>query len=289
MNSLSEELYYQHIFLQRNEKIKRQKIKVVEQKIKKKRKKVERLKLEFKDSMKIEKWLHFAELLKANFSKIKSGVAEIELKNYYENGFPTVKILLDKEKNSQENIEYYFKKHRKSKAGKKKIAKQIIVTRKEIEELEKEVFELEEKEIFLENKREKRQKFKKISKYKKILIDSSWEIYIGRTAKENDELTTKLAKNHDWWFHTRIFRGTHILLRNLNKNELPDKLKLLCCRLAAYYSKAKKSSNVPVDYTQIRYVCKPRKSVPGFVTYKNQKTLYVEPLSMRDAVKTINN
>jgi len=97
-----------------------------------------------------------------------------------------------------------------------------------------------------------------------------------------------LAKPDDWWFHTRIYRGTHIILRNYKRKELPETLKILCCRLAAYFSKAKKSSNIPVDYTQIRYVRKPRGSVAGYVTYKNQKTLYVDPLSMRETIKEID-
>ena len=135
---------------------------------------------------------------------------------------------------------------------------------------------------------QKKKKFKAQSGYKKLIIDENWKIYIGRTSKENDQLTTRIAKPHDWWFHTRIFRGTHVILRNLNKKELPDNLKHLCCRLAAYYSKAKKSSNVPVDYTQIRYVRKPHGSAVGYVTYTNQKTLFVDPISMRDAAKVIN-
>ncbi len=114
-------------------------------------------------------------------------------------------------------------------------------------------------------------------------VDENWEIIIGRTSRENDLLTTRFAKPHDWWFHTRIFRGTHIILRNLDKKELPENLKIICSRLAAYFSKAKKSSNVPVDYTQIRFVRKPKGSPTGYVVYTNQKTLFVDPLSMREA------
>jgi predicted ribosome quality control (RQC) complex YloA/Tae2 family protein len=110
---------------------------------------------------------------------------------------------------------------------------------------------------------------------------------VGRTSRENDELTTRYAKAPDLWFHTRVFRGTHVILRNFAKQDVPDWLIVLCCRIAAYYSKAKKSSNVPVDFTEIRYVRKPRGSVAGYVTYTNQKTLYVDPLSFRDAVQML--
>ncbi len=79
-----------------------------------------------------------------------------------------------------------------------------------------------------------------------------------------------------------------MILRNYKKKELPDQLKLICCQLAAYFSKAKKSTNVPVDYTEVRHVRKPRKSPPGYVIYTDQKTLYVDPISMREAVLKVN-
>ncbi|NQT65006.1 MAG: DUF814 domain-containing protein, partial [FCB group bacterium] len=184
-------------------------------------------------------------------------------------------------KSAKQNIEHYFKKYRKARDGKTKIQKQINIAQNEIEVLESDIFELEETDVFFSNQ-EKSKKKKTLKKgYKKIAIDENWEIYIGRTSKENDTLTTRFAKPHDWWFHTRVFRGTHIILRNYKKKELPNKLRLLCSQLAAYYSKAKKSTNVPVDHTQIRYVRKPRGSAPGYVVYTNQKTLFVDPLSIR--------
>lgn len=289
MNAAFEKLYYNGIFKKRNDQLRRQKIAVISKKIKQKQRKIEKLRKELGNAKKEEKWKQYAELLKANFDKIKSGMEIIKLQNYYEEGFPEIEIKLDKTKHPKQNVEFYFKKYRKARDGKIKIAEQIDKTNNEVELLEKEIFEIEEIEfILVDEKQQKKKKFKAQSGYKKLTIDKNWEIYIGRTSKENDQLTTRFAKPHDWWFHTRIFRGTHVILRNLNKKELSDNLKLLCCRLAAYYSKAKKSSNVPVDYTQVRYVRKPHGSAVGYVTYINQKTLYVDPISMRNAVKFIS-
>jgi len=281
MNPLFEELYFNWIFKARNERIKSEKIKQINKKIKKKTKKIEKQKKELIVANKEEKWKQQAELLKANFASIKKGMQLIVLQNYYEDDFPEIEITLDQEKSAKQNIEYYFKKYRKARDGKTEIQKQIKIAQNEIEILEKEIFELEETDvIFSKQEKYKRKKTQKAG-YKKIAIDENWEIYIGRTSKENDTLTTRFAKPHDWWFHTRIFKGTHVILRNYNKKELPNKLKLLCSQLAAYYSKAKKSTNVPVDHTQIRYVRKPRGSDPGYVIYTNQKTLFVDPLSIR--------
>jgi predicted ribosome quality control (RQC) complex YloA/Tae2 family protein len=287
MNSVFAELY-KRIFVERNERIQRSKISQISKKIKQKTRKLSKLETELTQSDAEESWQQQAELLKASFSSLKPGMESIKLVNYYEEDFPEIKIKLDVSKSAQQNIEYYFKKYRKARDGKVKIAEQIEITNLEIDDLEREITEIEETEFFLKKVPDKKSKDTSQKQHlKKLKIDENWEILIGRTSKENDWLTTRLAKPNDWWFHTRIFRGTHIILRNLAKKELPGNLKLLCCRLAAYYSKAKKSTNVPVDFTQVRYVRKPRGAAVGFVTYTNQKTLYVDPLSMRDAIVSL--
>lgn len=287
MNPLFEELYYNWIFKSRNERIRKNKTKQIKKQIKKMNKKIDKQQQELATANKEMLWKQRAELLKANFTKVHKGMKSIILQNYYQEDFPNIEIKLNSEKDAKQNIEYYFKKYRKARDGKGIIKKQIKITQNKIEDLEREIFDLEDTEIFF-GKQDKQNKRKRSRPgYKKIKIDKDWEIFIGRTSKENDVLTTKFAKPHDWWFHTRIFKGTHVILRNYNKKELPHKLRLLCSQLAAYYSKAKKSSNVPVDHTQIRYVTKPHGSEPGFVIYKNQKTLFIDPLSIRDVAEKL--
>jgi len=289
VNSLFEEFYYQHILQNKITKIKSQKISVIQKQIKKKKRKIAKLETELLVAKDEEKWRQLAELLKANFSKIKKGAKSILLKNYYAISFPEIEIAIFTDKNAQQNIDYYFKKYRKARDGKLKITQQIQITQNEILELKREIFDIEESDIPSLSSSNSKIVKKQKKNYKKIWINEDWEIFIGRTSSENDLLTTKLAKPHDWWFHTRIFRGTHIILRNYKKQDLPENLKQICCRLAAYFSKAKKSSNVPVDFTQIRYVRKPKGSPAGYVIYQNQKTIYVDPISMREAIKIIDN
>ena len=289
INSLFEELYFNWIYKNKIARLKQKEISLTSKKISRKQKKIYKLEQELADTEREEKWKQQAELLKANFDKIKPGMGEITLIDYYQEDLPEIEIILQKDKNARQNIEFYFKKFRKARDGKTKIKQQIELTENEIRLLKKEIEEIREKEDFIIRKEEKiSKKISEITKCRKLVINENWEILIGRSNKENDLLTTKIAKHYDWWFHTRIFHGTHLILRNFKKKELPDNLKLICCRLAAYYSKAKKSSNVPVDYTQIRYVRKPRKSPPGFVTYINQKTLFVDPLSIRDAKSVLS-
>ena len=282
INLFFEHLYYDGILKRRNEKLKQKKINHLEKQIRKKQKKLKKLKIELADAEEENIWKQKAELLKASFDKIKKGMNSIKLKNYFLEGFPEIEIVLFSEKNAQQNINYYFKKYKKAKNGKKIIARQIAKTENEIEIIKREIQKIDEDFIIEEKSKTKETKREEI-KLKKLKVDENWEIIIGRTSRENDLLTTRFAKPHDWWFHTRIFRGTHVILRNFAKKELPENLKIICSRLAAYFSKAKKSSNVPVDYTQIRFVRKPKGSPTGYVVYTNQKTLFVDPLSMREA------
>ena len=110
-------------------------------------------------------------------------------------------------------------------------------------------------------------------------------VLVGKNNKQNDYLTCKLAQNSDIWFHTKDIHGSHVILKNskasskldVNDTSIPDSVLYKCASLAAYFSRAKFSQNVPVDYTFIKYVKKPNGANLGFVTYTNNKTLYVNP------------
>lgn len=122
----------------------------------------------------------------------------------------------------------------------------------------------------------------------KFLIDG-YTALIGKNNKQNDYLTCKIAQNSDIWFHTKDIHGSHVVLKlereekslpeklDITKTIVPESVLYKCAALAAYYSKAKMSQNVPVDYTYIKYVKKPNGAKPGMVIYTNNKTLYVNP------------
>ncbi|MBM4400082.1 MAG: DUF814 domain-containing protein, partial [Candidatus Cloacimonetes bacterium] len=204
----------------------------------------------------------------------------------------SISIPLFKEKSPQENLNFYLKKYRKAKQGKEKLASQIKQTYEEISQI-KSILVMFESNIWQDLITQDADVFQTTSHLKKadnlfrLPVNKDWEIVIGRKATENDFISTQLGKPNDWWFHTRIYRGSHILLRNYHKLELPPPLCELCCRLAAWFSKARNSSNVPVDYTQIRFVRKPRKSAPGYVTYSSHKTIFAEPLEPAAAKEVI--
>jgi predicted ribosome quality control (RQC) complex YloA/Tae2 family protein len=285
-NDFLENYYYHYLFTNETEQKRKQLLQNLKKEIEKKQKKIAKLKIELNDAEKVDKWKHDAELLKSKLHIIKPGATEISVIDYYQPDMRSITIPVQQKLSPQENLNYYFKKYRKARDGKEKISKQIELTEMEIDELEKEEFEIQELEWqdFSQENDVKKKKQNQIKRLKNLKWCDDWEILIGRTSKENDFLTTKLAQPHDLWFHTRVFRGTHVILRNFNKKAVSENLIRICTGLAAYYSKAKFSENVPVDYTEIRFVRKPRGSAPGFVTYSNQKTVFVNPLDSRKAL-----
>ena len=245
----------------------------------------------------------YGELITANLYKLdKQNVDMVQLENYYDNN-NLINIPLDKKYTPQINAKRYFKKYNKLKTALNIVKAQKEETINDLNYLESIIYELENstdladlQEIFEEISESdifKTKLTRKIKKTKKkgnssnkkqhftfnpikINIDD-YTVYIGRNNKENDYLTTKLAKKNDIWFHTKDIHGSHVILRIENNQDVPDNIIYECAQIAAYHSKAKNSSNVPVDYCRIGFVKKPNGSKPGMVIYSNNKTLYVNP------------
>ena len=104
-----------------------------------------------------------------------------------------------------------------------------------------------------------------------------FRVLVGKNNKQNDLLTMKLAKNSDLWFHTKDIHGSHVILCYEYGREFSDEAITYAATLAAKYSKASESSQVPVDYTLVKYVKKPSGAAPGKVIYTNQTTVYINP------------
>ena len=288
--------YYIHnkVLTAEFERYKKRLVNQIEVQIARKERKISKLEVELSESDKFEVYKKYGELLKYNIHLIRKGMEEVEVTDFFDVEYSPIVIPISAEVSPQENVSNYFKKYRKGLRGQELIAEQIEKTKEEVEELQSEIFDIEEIELieYLNHTVRKSTKStsiqKKRERFKRLTISPDWEILIGKTSRENDELTCRVAKPTDWWFHSRVFQGSHVVLRNYKKQEPNYELIMLCSRLAGYYSKAKNSSNVPVDYTQIRYVTKPHGSPPGYVIYKNQKTVFVTPMSLREAVAQIN-
>ncbi len=269
--------------------------------LKKYEKRLENIDSKLEQCKNMDKYKLYGELLTANLYKIPSyNVSSIKLENYYDNN-NLIKIQLDKKYSPQNNANRFYKKYTKLKNTLEIVSRQKYDTKEDIKYIESIVYELDncknisdvqeiydeisENDIFKLNKRNTKQKnSSKPKKYTsnkyasfnpiKYIIDG-YTIYVGRNNKENDYLTNKFANKNDLWFHTKNIHGSHVILKSLPNEVFSKNIIIEAAKLAAKHSKAKNSSNVPVDYCLVQYVKKVPGNKPGLVIYRNNKTIYV--------------
>ncbi|HLR62177.1 MAG TPA: NFACT RNA binding domain-containing protein [Lentibacillus sp.] len=229
------------------------------------------------------------ELLTANMHQVKQGDAEVNVIDYYDPDQNEMTIELNPNKTPSENAQNFFKTYQKLKTSKEKVQKEMKKANKEITYLEQLLQQIDAAreadigEIRDELREEgylKRQKQRKNKKKapkpspEKFMASDGTVILVGKNNKQNEYLTMKLANRDDIWLHTKDIPGSHVIIRS---KEPSDDTLLEAARLAAFFSKSHQSSSVPVDYTKVRHVRKPNGAKPGYVTYDNQKTLFVTP------------
>ena len=252
----------------------------------------------------MDKYKLYGELITANLYQIPNkNMNSVEVQNYYDN-CSLIKIPLDNKYYPSINAKRYFKKYSKLKNALEIVTIQKKETLDDMSYIESVVYELDsaltiedlqdifeeisESDIFKtvlskksDNKKNKVKKSKSMTKNKFAKFNpltytiDGYVIYVGRNNKENDVLTTKFAKPNDLWFHTKDIHGSHVILKVTPGENIPQEIILEAARLAAKHSKARLSSNVPVDYCFISNVKKPNGSKPGMVIYKNNKTILV--------------
>lgn len=247
----------------------------------------------------------YGELITANLYRIPHvNTDTLTLENYYDHN-NLITIPLDKRYSPSYNAKLFFKKYTKLKNALIVVGEQKEETIKDLNYIESVIYELEacssieditnifeeisESSVFKERtdkyKEKKNPKIKKskLTKNKYVHFNpikytiENYTFLVGRNNMENDYLTLKYAKKTDLWFHTKDIHGSHCILV-LDSHSTPnDDILLKCAEIAAYHSKAKNSSNVPVDICEVKYVKKPNGAKPGMVIYKHHRTLHVTP------------
>jgi predicted ribosome quality control (RQC) complex YloA/Tae2 family protein len=243
-----------------------------------------------------EKLRLYGELLTANLFRLEQGSTEVALENYNLEGCPLVVIPLDPQLTPSENCQAYFKKYGKVKKTRLAVGARAKQVREELDYLEgvKTALEQAEDPDELEEIRQElvaqgylktpppRKGAKKAKKERHIPRPYSFhssdgfQLFVGKNNRQNDYLTLKMARDEDIWLHTREIPGAHVIIRTEGKEAPPATLEE-AAGLAAFFSKARGSKKVPVDYTLKKHVHKPRGARPGMVIYENQKTIMAVP------------
>ena len=261
-------------------------IRRVENELEKNRKKLGKQEEELLATENAEEFRQKGELLTTFLHQVPNDQDQVELDNYYTG--EKIIIALDKALTPNQNAQRYFKRYQKLKEAVKHLTSLIEETRTTILYLESvetalaqasltEIAEIREELIqtgFIRRRqREKIQKRQKPEKY--LATDGQTIILVGRNNLQNDELTFKMAKKDELWFHAKDIPGSHVVITgNLQPS---DEVKTDAAELAAYFSKARLSNLVQVDMIEIKKLNKPTGGKPGFVTYTGQKTLRVTP------------
>lgn len=257
------------------------------QKNKTKMKKLEQTLVDAETSAKYRK---LGELITAYIHQIKKGQKEACVIDFYDEEQKLIMIALDPLKTASENAQNYFKKYNKAKNSLEIVKDQIEKTKQELIYLEgilgqmesaapRDIAEIREELMeggYIRNRIKKQAKKKKETKpiLEQYKSSTGLEILVGKNNKQNEYLTNRLARQYETWLHTKDIPGSHVVIKSTEVDETSLKE---AATIAAYFSKARQSSSVPVDYTIIKHVKKPSGSKPGYVIYDNQTTLYVTP------------
>lgn len=231
------------------------------------------------------------ELITSYIYMIEKGMESVEVANFYDPEYKNITISLNPNFTPSENAQKYFKKYNKMKTAKKEITSQIEITKEEINYLENIILSIENCENlaelmdireelskvgYLRAKNNSKKETKLTTKPHEFISSNGFKILVGKNNKQNDNLTLKIASNEDIWMHTKNIPGSHVIIKTEGK-EVPDETIFEGAMLAAFFSKSKMSSQVPVDYTKKKNVKKPNGSKPGMVIYETNSTIYVTP------------
>ncbi len=239
----------------------------------------------------------YGDLLNANLYRIEKGISSVRLENFYEEGCPSVDIEMNPMLTPVQNVQRYYSEYRKAATAEQKLVEQIEKAKQEIDYLdtvfdalsrttgESELLEIRQElyeQGYVRQMKSKQMKSQAKSQPPiKYRSSDGYTILVGRNNLQNDKLTLKTAGNYDMWLHTHNIPGSHVII---DRGSVPDKMAEIPDRtieeaaiIAAYNSKAREGSQVPVDYTLVRNVKKPGGAKPGMVIFENYKTAFVTP------------
>ena len=234
-------------------------------------------------------YARYGELIKANLGTICKGQTDVAVVDYFDETLPNLTVPLDQAKTPQGNMDDYFRKHRKYLAAERELLPRIEEGQRELESLQQELTTIEQGawqppdephptvrgRPFSRIGVGKRRQEQHPGPFRRFISSDGLAIYVGRNARENDELTFGLAKSDDLWFHARGTPGSHVVVRvEKGTDPLPETIRD-AATLALLYSDLKKSGKGDIIYTRRKWVKKAKGQAPGAVIVTQEKSLHV--------------
>ncbi|KRN02206.1 fibronectin-binding protein [Levilactobacillus senmaizukei DSM 21775 = NBRC 103853] len=276
-------------------------IRVVRNELKKNRTKLKKLQRTLAETENADDYRIKGEVLTTYLHQVNRGDTEVSLPNFYDNN-ALIKIALSNQLSPNQNAQKYFKRYQKAKNAVIYVNEQLKITQADVDYFSNIMAQIELAapkdlvDIRLElqqggylrdhdhQKKAKKQKRQKVSKPDQFTATDGTKISVGKNNLQNDQLSLHTAKRTDIWLHVKDMPGSHVIIHDENPSEATI---LEAAQLAAYFSKGRESSNVPVDYVPVKRLRKPNGAKPGFVIFTGQRTVYVTPDS--DVVERLQN
>lgn len=238
-----------------------------------------------------DKWKRYGDLLLASSAAAIRHGDHYVVVDYYDEELPEIMIPAEENAGVTETAEKYFRRYTKARNAaveiaerRKQLERELARLRTDEARLDAAIADGDEAAIneFSEKKKpeipEKARNVSDTSSFARSFISSDgFEILVGKKAKDNDHLSFRIAKSLDTWMHAADYPGSHVVVRNPNRKDVPPKTLLEAAQLAAFYSRGRAQTKAAVHYTQKKFVNKPRGAAPGLVSLASFKTILVEP------------
>ena len=238
------------------------------------------------------KWKRSGDLILANLADAIRVDGKVLVVDYFDENIPTVEIEIDENDSLTEAAEKNFRRYTKARNAGEEISKRLETLQKELARLDLQKARLTQAiadkddaivDEYAEEKPEKSQTKQKdrhaesFTGARRFQSGEGFEILVGKASKDNDYLTFRVAKSTDLWLHAADYPGSHVVVKNPNRQEIPPKTLLEAAQIAAFYSQARTQPKVAVHYTPKKFVNKPKGASAGLVSLSSFKTILVEP------------
>lgn len=261
---------------------------VLRKSLKKHLRRMAALRRDLDQAAKYEPYARYGELLKANLGSLKKGLTTVTVVDYYDDTLPELTIPLDPTKAPQANMDTYFAKYRKFVSAQREISPRVVAIETEVQQLQAELDAIKngtwQPPTFdghsapcstTRTDRRRAAVEERRGPFRRFVSSDGLQIFVGRNARENDELTFGLAKSEDLWLHAHAVPGSHVVVRLEKGTDPPPETLRDAATLALLYSDLKKSGKGEVIYTRRKWVRKAKGQAPGAVTVTQEKALYV--------------
>jgi predicted ribosome quality control (RQC) complex YloA/Tae2 family protein len=247
-----------------------------------------------------EEHKRLGDLLLANISNAKRAGNKVTLTDYYTEGTPTIEIEADENQSLQEAAAESFSRYTKAKRAIEELGSRLVRLDRELEQFEEKrvklekaitshdvarLAELEERKDSPTAGKKKQKASLTIPGMRRYRSSDGYEVIVGRTARDNDQLTFRIARPNDLWLHAGDYPGSHVIVRNSSRTEIPHRTVIEAAQLAAKFSQASKDSKVAIHYTRRKFLSKPKGSAPGLVRMSSFKTITVAPGENLERIK----